>query len=349
MRQFNKFRNTQGFLIALDRGIRFRYMITETAQKRATILTFWEHHGLEATKEAFNVSRPTLYRWANALAKRQGKLEALNNGSRAPKTRRRRIIPEAVETIILIERKRVPRLGKEKVAIFLRDAGHRVSDSTVGRMIGDLKKQGKLPKHIKLSLYARTGRLVERTTKPVKKIRRPKKYTEPCLEVDTIIRFVDGIKRYTLTAVDVQRKFAFAYGYTSHSSATATDFLDKLRTVTPFTIEAVQTDNGSEFANHFHDACLNLNITHFHTYPRSPKMNACVERFNRTLSEEFLIWHRVLMRDDLPAFNRELIDYLIWHNTKRPHWSLGLLSPMQYIVKTLSAWESQMLWTDTFA
>ena len=132
MRQFNKFRNTQGFLIALDRGIRFRYMITETAQKRAQILTFWHRHGLEATKEAFGVSRPTLYRWAKALAERQGKLEALNNGPRVPKQRRKRLIPEAIETIILTERKRVPRLGKEKVAIFLRDAGHQLSDSTVG-------------------------------------------------------------------------------------------------------------------------------------------------------------------------------------------------------------------------
>ena len=120
MRQFNKFRNTQGFLIALDRGIRFRYMITEIAQKRATILTFWEHHGLEATKEAFNVSRPTLYRWAQALAKRQGKLEALNNGSRAPKQRRKRIIPEAVETVILTERQNGFQSSKKFTVAFSR-------------------------------------------------------------------------------------------------------------------------------------------------------------------------------------------------------------------------------------
>ena len=347
MRQFNKFRNTQGFLIALDRGIRFRYMITETAQKRAKVLTFWHHHGLEATREAFNVSRPTLYRWARALAQSKGKLEALNSGSQAPKNKRKRVIPLPVLGFIITERTTHPRLGKEKVAIALREAGHTLSDSTVGRMIGDLKKRGLLPKYTKLSFYARTGRLSERIIKPAKKIRRPKQYTEPCLEVDTIVRFVDGIKRYILTAVDVERKFTFAYGYTSHSSSTATDFLDKVRTVAPFSIKALQTDNGSEFANHFHEACLRLNIIHFHTYPRCPKLNPCIERFNRTLSEEFLIWNRTVMRDDLRAFNRKLMDYLIWYNTRRPHWSLGLLSPLQYICSQLPAVESQMIWTDT--
>jgi len=347
MRQFNKFRNTRGFLTALERGIRFRYMITEKAQKRAKILTFWHHHGLEATKEAFDVSKPTLYRWAGALAKNQGKLEALNPKSRAPKTTRKRRVPEAVEKIIITERTHVPRLGKEKVAIVLREAGYRFSDSTVGRMIGELKKRGLLPTNQKLSFFARTGNLIERKTKPKKKIRRPKVYAEQCLEVDTIIRFVDGIKRYTLTAVDVQNKFAFAYVYKNHSSASAADFLHKVRTVAPFTITSIQTDNGSEFADHFHQACIDLQITHFHTYPRCPKMNPCIERFNRTLDEEFLMWNRALLRDDLLGFNRKLIEYLVWFNTKRPHHSLGLKSPMVYIVSKLSALESHMLWTNT--
>lgn len=347
MRQFNKFRNTQGFLTALERGIRFRYMITEEAQRRAKILTFWQRHGLEATKEAFNVSKPTLYRWAFELTKNQGKLESLNPGSRAPKGRRKRRIPEVVEKIIIAERTRVPRFGKEKLAIALREAGYRFSDSTVGRMIADLKKRNLLPKYQKLSFFARTGNLIERKTKPKKKIRRPKQYGEQCLEVDTIIRFVDGIKRYTLTATDVQSKFAFAYTYKNHSSAASADFLLKVKTVAPFEIKAVQTDNGSEFADHFRAACESLKLTHFHTYPRCPKMNACIERFNRTLSEEFLMWNRSLMRDDLSAFNRKLIDYLIWYNTKRPHWSLGLKSPMVYIVSKLTAVESHMCWTDT--
>lgn len=83
------------------------------------------------------------------------------------------------------------------------------------------------------------------------------------MEVDTIVRFIDGTKRYILTAIDVERKFAFAGAYTGHSSASAADFLKKLTHVCPFAFDELQTDNGSEFAKHFERACADLGITHF--------------------------------------------------------------------------------------
>jgi len=42
-------------------------MIDETANKRYKILQFWEKHGLEATIDAFKVSRRTLYNWKRKL------------------------------------------------------------------------------------------------------------------------------------------------------------------------------------------------------------------------------------------------------------------------------------------
>jgi len=179
-----------------------------------------------------------------------------------------------------------------------------------------------------------------------KKLRRPKGMKRG-MELDTVIRFIDGTKRYILTAIDVERRFAFAAAYSSHSSGTAADFLTKIITVCPFPITELQTDNGSEFAKHFESACIALHLTHFHTYPRTPKMNAHIERFNRTLSEDFLQTHRILMRDDLSAFNRSLVDWLLWYNSERPHESLGMLSPLRYIVSTLQARESHMCWTRT--
>ena len=76
-------------------------------------------------------------------------------------------------------------------------------------------------------------------------------------------------------------------------------------------------------------------------------MNAEIERFNRTLSEAFIQYHRTLLAHDLEEFNRQLMDWLLWYNTRRPHWSLGLVSPLRYIVSTLSEEESQMLWAST--
>jgi len=325
-------------------------MITEQAKERCRVLAFWDKHGTEAAKEAFNVSERSLFRWQKALKQTNGNLEGLNKKKTAPKNKRLRSVPEDIKNaIIQIRQGNKIRLGKEKVWKILRDDyGYQGSVSTVGRIISDLKKKGLLQSPVKLSYYARTGRFIERKARKTKKIRRPKEYTE-CLEVDTIIRFVDGIKRYILTAVDTKKKFAFAFAYSNHSSKSAADFLLKLKEVAPFEITALQTDNGSEFMDYFKQACIDLNITQFHIYPRSPRMNACVERFNRTLNEEFIVWNRSLVRDDLSGFNQKLIEYLIWYNTKRPHHSLSLLSPMGYIVSTLSAADCQMRWTSTLA
>ena len=76
-------------------------------------------------------------------------------------------------------------------------------------------------------------------------------------------------------------------------------------------------------------------------------MNGTIERFNRTLSEEFIQHHLLLLRDDINAFNDKLIDYLLWYNAERPHESLSLRSPLQCIVASLPRRECHMWWTCT--
>lgn len=117
--------------------------------------------------------------------------------------------------------------------------------------------------------------------------------------------------------------------------------------VAPLSLTHVQTDNGSEFAYHFETYCTDSGIIHFHAYPKSPKMQAEIERFNRTLSEAFIMKHRHLLAYDLEAFNHAMMDWLLWYNTRRPHWSLGLISPLRYICNKLTPQESHMCWTST--
>jgi len=345
MRIFNKFRGTKGFISGWERMIRFRDMIAKTAQERTRILTFWKKHGDVATKEAFNTSRPTLYRWQHELDMAGGRLDALNPKSTAPKTRRKRVIPAKIEELILREREQEC-VSKDKLAKLIKedDLG-KYSASTVGRMLGDLKRQGKLPDPVKVSMYGNTGNVIERKVKSAKVKLRSKGHEGQLAKADSIIRFKDGIKRYILTGMDCESKFAFAYAYTSHSSKAASDFMDKLKWVSLVEITHVQTDNGSEFADHFDVFLEDNGIVHFHTYPRCPKMNAEIERFNRTLSEAFISRNRNLLAHDIDAFNAKLIDWLLWYNSRRPHWSLGLVSPLRYICNQLPE-KSQMWWTN---
>jgi len=322
-------------------------MITPEAQKRAKILTFWKKHGDDATKEAFTVSRPTLFRWQKHLDEGRGKLEALNPKSRAPIHRRKRVVPKPVEYLIVKERM-MECVGKEKLAVLLEEDGIAVlSSSTVGRILSDMKKRSKLPDPVRITISGKTGRMLEKKP-PKKRMKlRSKGHAGELVKADTIVRFMSGIKRYVVTAMDCNNEFAFAYGYTSHASKSTADFMKLFRHVAPFDVTHIQTDNGSEFADHFELLLEKEDIVHFHTYPRCPKMNAEIERFNRTLSEAFISKNRHLLAYDLPQFNKKLMEWLLWYNTRRPHWSLGLKSPMRYICDSLPTKESHMWWTST--
>jgi transposase InsO family protein len=311
------------------------------------ILAFWEKHGDTATYDAYGVSRATLYRWQKVLAAGGGRLEQLNPQSTAPQKRRRREAAGWVTDRIIILRSEYPRLGKEKLHTLLCAEGYTGSVSTIGRILTDLKQRNLVPVRTPLSFYAKGGIHREKIKKTRKRLRRPQSVR--VLELDTIVRFIDGQKRYLLTAVDTERRTAFAGAYTNHGSASAADFLRRCLEVIPDCPVYIQTDNGSEFEKYFRDTATSLGLTHYHTYPRSPKMNAHIERFNRTLSEEFVVYHRSLLRDDVHSFNTKLMEYLLWYNTRRPHHALRLRSPLRAMLDSLelSEVESQKWWTYT--
>ena len=68
------------------------------------------------------------------------------------------------------------------------------------------------------------------------------------------------------------------------------------------------------------------------SYPRCPKINAYIERFNRTLREEFLNVNGILIKEK-DDFNKLLIDWLVYYNSKRPLFSLNLKALLQFLVE----------------
>ena len=96
-------------------------MITDKAKHKAKVLSFWQKHKLEATKEAFGVKERTLYNWKRQLKKGQGEIESLNDKSKRPKKVRCRRIewPIAIKIEIKRIREEHPNLGKDKIYPFL--------------------------------------------------------------------------------------------------------------------------------------------------------------------------------------------------------------------------------------
>jgi transposase InsO family protein len=116
--------------------------------------------------------------------------------------------------------------------------------------------------------------------------------------------------------------------YTTHSSASARDFLHRLYILLDGKIENVQTDNGSEFHLHFEAACQDRRLAHYWSRIKAPKDNAVNERFNRTLQDAFIGLGN--MTADAMVFNRNLTEWLVEYNFRRPHQALGYLPPISF-------------------
>jgi putative transposase len=333
-----------------------RHPQREYIEKRVDIIKFFEDYGEEATRRAFGKSRSTIYLWKQKLRKSGGKLSALAPGDRAPKNKRHRVVHPFIEGFIVEYRTAHPGADKTTITPALTTACKRagvkpVSESTVGRIIRDLKAKGKLPRSNKITINGRTGALLVREPKLKKKKLRRKDFVPKLpgdlVQMDTVAIFATGLKRYIFTAIDVSTRFAFAYAYKANSSTNGYDFLGKFLKVAPFVTTRVQTDNGSEFAKHFEHYCQEKGLVHFFNYPKHPESNGFLERFNRTIQEQCVNMYLYYL-DEPDDFNRKLMEYLIWYNTEKPHRGIGNVSPMRYYLdKFMSPDKSNMLWTLT--
>jgi len=308
-------------------------MVSDKAKKKLEVIAFWERYGEAATLEAFKISRRTLFVWRAKLKAGGGRAESLNEKSKRPHTLRTRMWSATITQEIRRVRTAHPNLGKEKVFIHLQAFCHERNlvcpkSRTIGRLIADHPdKMRTFPEKVR-----HDGTVVHPQRK--KKDRKPKGFiaTHPghCVALDTIEFHFWGKRIYVITFIDLYSRWAFAHVTTSHASRAATEFFERCQELFPYPIEHVLTDNGSEFLKDFDLRLRELCFIHWSTYPRTPKTNAHCERFNRTIQDEFFIVNRVLLHN-LPHCTIKLNEYLSWYNNERPHHSLKLLSPKQYI------------------
>jgi transposase InsO family protein len=344
-----KYTGIKGFLTVYDRAVRYAYMITKTALRRVKILEHWKRHGLESTIHAFEVSERTLWDWKARLNKGDGKPEALNPKNKTPKKKRKRLW----DIRILMEIKRLrgvdahPNLGAEKLHPLIRDFCDAngltkcPSSSTIERLIADLGGLRTFPQ--KISHFGKIKKINRQ-----KVLRKPKdllpEYPGHVVALDTIEKQRSGRRMYILVAIDIYARTTFAIATKSHSSKTFAHFFFLVTQMFPYEIKNVLTDNGSEFKKHLDTLLKESSITHYHTYPKTPKMNAHCESFNGTIQDEFVDYNVNLLFDDTTKFNEKMREYLEFYNTKRVHWAfknkkapLDVLIESEYYVKKLSA------------
>lgn len=98
------------------------------------------------------------------------------------------------------------------------------------------------------------------------------------------------------------------------------------------------SDNGSEFKGNvkkhpFERMLQEMNIVHRYTRPMRPQTNGKIERFWKTLEEDLI--HEATF-DSLEEFIDELHQYVYYYNHERPHSSLGHISPVVFLEKSVS-------------
>lgn len=138
-----------------------------------------------------------------------------------------------------------------------------------------------------------------------------------------------GGQRLILHAVvDSYSSYAFALLWPSKQSEAAAGLIHT--DVLPFygtrelTVGAILTDNGKEFCGtpqHPFEFYLALNdIEHRRTKVRSPQTNGFVERFIRTVKEEFFQLARLKkLYESMDELQADLNEWLVYYNTQRPH------------------------------
>lgn len=293
------------------------------------IIYFYEYKNVSLTCRHFGISRKTFYKYWNEFDKDNiYSMYRLENKSKAPHHVRQRQTTLLQETRIINLRKRYIRYGKIKLAkIYEQEYGESISSWSAQKVIEKYKLYFNPIKTAKISRKRQMAQKKKRITE-LNKISWLKKRPGCLVCLDTIVIHWNGLKRYIFTAIDKYGKFAYAKMYKTKSSLNGQDFLYRLYYLLDGKVPRVGHDNGTEFAKYFKKTCENLKIEQYYSRPRTPKDNAVSERFNQTLQTEFIdLGH---FTPNIEEFNKELTDWLIEYNFKRPHESLGYKTPIEF-------------------
>jgi len=299
--------------------------LTTQAKRRLKIIDWHHRHGknLSLTARHFGIQRSTLRRWLKRLQEKG--LMGLNDKSRRPHRLRSPTTPARVIFRVVKVRRENPTWSKYKIAAYLAQQEEiKIHPSTVGKI---LKRRGLINK--KASRKRRKAAL-----RPRKRFPRGLVIKAPgeLIQIDTKhLTGLGGVKLYQFTAIDVLSKIRVLSVSTRISSKQAEKFLLECLGELPFRVQAVQTDNGSEFLKCFDQKLKQLEIAHYFSQPHSPKQNSYVERSHLTDEKDF--YQQGMMRSSVKELRPLLKEWQYKYNYLRPHQALGYLTPMAYLEK----------------
>lgn len=302
--------------------------LSKDALKRLAWFDFYNTHeeNISLTCRYFAISRDTFYRWKKRFNPRVLQSLEFDPKTRRPKKVRSMQMPTDIVRRIYDIRKEDVEKSKYEIQAELRNVGISIGQSAIQKVINsypDLRNtqhRKKVKKHQRYKIAR---------IKAAKELR--DKDLGSLIQVDTKYFPLLGNTYYIFAAIDCKSRFGFIYAYRSISSFSGKDFIRRAKEYFPFPIQAVNTDNGSEYLLNFHKEIEKWGIPHFFTNPHCPKQNGRVERLHQTVEYEYLNYQDLypdleLVREHCMLFNTK-------YNTKRYHRSLNYKTPMQFVLE----------------
>jgi transposase InsO family protein len=304
--------------------------LSANAQRRLKAVRWYEQHDRNASLTArhFAYSRSAFHAWLKAY--QTSGVRGLEDKSRRPRNVRQPTWSAELAEAVRQQREAHPRWGKDKLVVLLRAQGFAGSISMVGRILTRLRRQGRLP-----LADLRDPWMGSRAQIRPYAVRKPRDYVPRApgdlVQIDSAdVRLdSDGHWYKHFSARDVVSRWDVLGVYSRATALTARDFLDAVIERMPGPVRAIQVDGGSEFKAEFEAACQEKGLLLFVLPPRSPKLNGCVERAQRTHKEEF--YQMLDPPGSLDELRRLLLAQELCYNTVRPHQALGQLTPQQWL------------------
>lgn len=145
------------------------------------------------------------------------------------------------------------------------------------------------------------------------------------VQIDTIFSGAPKERLYVYTLLDVCSRWSYAYPTERITTHRSLSFVKQAQNLSPFSFQTLQSDHGAEFSKWFTKRINEHGLAHRHSRIRTPSDNGHLERFNRTLQEECLYQ----IPRSLRSWRKEIPEYLLWYNTKRPHMALEMKTPLE--------------------
>ncbi len=273
----------------------------------------WELHksqvGASEIARRLGKHRATIYRWLGGI-KLYGLREFLRRYVRAKKGRRQpRKTDPVLKTRVYAIREKYHQCCGEKIQYWLKhDYDTIMSISTIYRILG-------------LKYQLRSKWKKNQVRGPVPKASKPREV----IQHDT----VDFGQLYAFTSVDIYTREAQVI---IRPGLEATDGALALKAQMSYFkfADLLQRDGGSEFKAEWNQTALHYCHRIRTARPYKKNEQSYIESFNRTLRQECLGWWKY-RKTDLLKVQQRVNEFINFYNTQRPHLSLNLQSPKEFL------------------